>query len=108
MNNGLKQIEALFPILFNIALEKEVRTVTPTVEVFGSRGPKLPFTYTDDIELKRNSVSVIDVVIHLEEEARKKRLRFNKDKTKYMHLTRKKIRDLIRENVRSRGDATQK
>jgi len=49
VNRSLKQGDALSPVLFNLALEKAIRTASVKAEIFGLGGPKLMLAYADDI-----------------------------------------------------------
>lgn len=40
VNNGLKQGDAIFPILFNIVIEKVMRTAEINVNLFSRDGPR--------------------------------------------------------------------
>jgi len=45
INRGLKQGDALSPVLFNLALLKAIRTASGKEEIFGPGGPKHILAY---------------------------------------------------------------
>lgn len=100
VNGGLKQGDAISPILFNIALEKVVRTAGISVELFGRDGPRLLLAFADDIDVAGNSVlTVKDLFTRVETQANQVGLSINEDKTKYMHTSRTGRRDRVGQNV---------
>lgn len=100
INNGLKQGDALSPLLFNIALEKAIRAANIKVEMYTNDGPKLLLAFADDIDVMARSVlKVKEQFIKIEKETLKMGLAINETKTKYMYVSRQAQRDRIGQNV---------
>jgi len=72
ITRGLKQGDALSPVLFNLALENAIRTASVKAEIFGPGGPKLILAYADYIgAVEESTVSVKENFIKIEEEAQR-------------------------------------
>jgi len=54
----------LSPVLFNLALEKAIRTTSVKAEIFGPGGPKLILTYADDIGAVGKSTVIVKENFH--------------------------------------------
>lgn len=100
VNRGLRQGDAISPILFNIALDKVIRTAEISVKLFGQDGPRLLLAFADDIDVVGNSVlTVKDLFSRVETQAEQIGLRINEGKTKYMYTSRTERRDRVGQNV---------
>jgi hypothetical protein len=81
------QADSLPSVLFDIALE----TVLWKMNITGHVGTKstLIFAYADDVAIvSRNKSALKGTLVNIESEARKRGLRINENKTKYMEVTR--------------------
>jgi len=98
INTGLKQGDALSPMLFNIALEDVVRNVLISgigVKLQKSKTIKL-IAYADDIVLLSESESDLHGMTEtLVDESKQMGLTINEGKIKYKILSRKKIDTII-------------
>lgn len=100
INNGLRQGDALSPLLFNVALEKATRAAELVVEMYTQRGPQLILAFADDIDIVGTStIKVKEQFTRLEKESQKMGLKINEEKTKYMHIARQAGRDRVGQNV---------
>jgi hypothetical protein len=92
IQNGLKQGDALSPLLFNLALEYAIRKVQKNqvgLKLNGTHQTHQLLAYADDVDLlgdnidtvKKNTETLIDASIEVG-------LEINIEKTKYMLLTR--------------------
>jgi hypothetical protein len=89
IQNGLKQGDALSPLLFNFALEYAIRKVHETQVGLKLNGIHQLLAYADDVNLlgdnidtiKKNTEILIDVIKEVG-------LEINVEKTKYMQLSR--------------------
>lgn len=55
VNSGLKQGDAISPVLFNIALNKVIRTAKLNVELYNHNGPRLLLAFADDTDVVGNT-----------------------------------------------------
>ena len=95
INNGLELGDALSPLLFNIALEKCIRSARHKSKMFAFDGTNLVLSYADDIDvIDLNILSIKRTFENLEKEAQNMGLRINETKTKYMHMSRRPRRYL--------------
>lgn len=100
INNGLKQGDALSPLLFNLVLEKAIRSAEIKTELLSIQGPKLLLAYADDIDLIGDSIlSTKDIFNKVERATREVGLKINEEKTKYMCINKTTRRDRIGQNV---------
>lgn len=100
VTTGLKQGDAMSPLLFNIVLDKAVRYAQIKTELLTTDGPRLLLAYADDIDLMGNTVaSVKELFNKVEKETLRMGLIVNEEKTKYMCINRQKRRDRLGQNV---------
>jgi hypothetical protein len=88
VNNGLKQGDALSPMLFNLVLEKTIRKIQKetTGITIGERKIQV-LGFTDDLNILGNSLNDTKRAAQvLEQAASKVGLKINKEKTKIMKL----------------------
>jgi hypothetical protein len=89
IQNGLKEGDALSPLLFNVAFEYIIRKVREN-----RVGPKLngthqPLAYADDVNLLEDNINTIEKITETLIDASKEvGLEINVEKTKYMLLSR--------------------
>ena len=90
---GLKQGDALSPLLFNIALQKIINKLKLTPAGINIKEERINImAYADDIILIGESeLEIRELIIELEENAREIGLKINQDKTKYVILRKAKI-----------------
>jgi hypothetical protein len=89
VQNGLKQADALSPLLFNFALEYAIRRVQENQEGLKLNGTHQLLAYSDDINtvkenidtVKKNTDALLDASIDAD-------LEVNPEKTKYMLMSR--------------------
>jgi lipopolysaccharide export LptBFGC system permease protein LptF len=80
-------LDALFSILFNRVLEAILQKMNITGHI-GTKRTQI-FAYADDVAtVSRNKNAIKDTLVNIESEARKRGLRINENKTKYMEVTR--------------------
>jgi len=88
VNTGLRQGDALSPLLFNLALGKVVRTM-PAYQDMELLGEYSILAYADDIVVMGNTrIEVTAKTDDLLKAAKFMGLKVNQDKTKYMVVSR--------------------
>ena len=89
VRSGLKQGDALSPVLFNIALESVFRNLEHRQQIFSRTGISLILTYAADIDVVGDSFDTVrGIFLQFQQEAKKMGLNINEDKTKYLQLSR--------------------
>ncbi|KAI5633654.1 reverse transcriptase (RNA-dependent DNA polymerase) domain-containing protein [Phthorimaea operculella] len=97
---GLKQGDALSPMLFNLMLEYVVRKVLDHGDGVELNGTHKVIGYADDLALMgRSAADVRAMAGALESEGRKVGLRVNQDKTEYLHMKRFRTTRTKRNNL---------
>jgi hypothetical protein len=86
--NGLKQGDALSPLLFNFALEYAIRNVQENQVGLKLNGTHQLLSYVDDISLVGDIIDTIKKNTEISTDASKEAgLEANMEKTKYMFLS---------------------
>jgi hypothetical protein len=89
IQNGLKQGDALSPLLFNSALEYAIRKVQENQAGLKLNGTRQRLTYADDVNLLGDNIDIINKNTETLIDANKEvGLEVNVEKTKYMLVSR--------------------
>jgi len=89
IRNGLKQGDALSPLLFNFALELAIRRVQVNQDGLKLNGTHQLLAYADEVNILRGSIRVVkENAEALVVAAKEIGLEVNADKTKYMDMFR--------------------
>jgi hypothetical protein len=95
IRNGLKQINALSPLLFSFALEYSIKRVQVIQDGFKLNGKQQLLVYADDVNIVGGSVdSIKEKAETLVVASKETGLEVNTDKTKYMFMSRDQTRGL--------------
>jgi sorting nexin-29 len=87
INNGVRQVDELSSILFDLVLEAILQKINITGHI-GRKGTQI-LAYADDVAIVgRNKNALKDTLVNIESEARKRGLLINENKTKYMDVRR--------------------
>jgi hypothetical protein len=98
IQNGLKQGDALSPLLFNFALEHAVRKVQENQVELKLKGPHQCLAYVHDVNLLGNKIETINKTTETLIDASKEvGLEVNVEKMKYMLLSRDQSSDQNRD-----------
>jgi hypothetical protein len=89
IQNGLKQEDAIAPLLFNFALEYAIRKVQENQAGLKLNGPHQLLAYADDVNLLEDNIDIINNNTQTLIDASKEvGLEVNVEKTKYMLVSR--------------------
>ena len=98
IRNGLKQGDALSPMLFNFALEYAIRRVQVNQDGLKLNGTHQLLAYADDVNILGGSIHTLkENAEALVAATREIGLEVNADKTKYMVMSRDQNAGRIRE-----------
>jgi hypothetical protein len=93
IQNGLKHVDALSPLLFNFALEYAIRRVQENVEGVKLNWIHQVFPYADDLNMVGGNVDTVKHIEALLDASKEVGLEVNPENTKYMLMSRsQKIR----------------
>jgi len=88
IRNGLKQGDAVSPVLFNFALEYAITRVQVNQDGLKLNGTHQLLAYADDVDILGGSIHTLKKNVEaLVAAAREIELEVNADKTKYMVLS---------------------
>jgi hypothetical protein len=89
IQNGLKQRDALSPLLFNFALEYAIKKIQENQAGLKLNGTHQILSYADDVNLLENNIDTINKVTQTVIDASKEvGLEINVEETKYMLVSR--------------------
>ena len=89
IRNGLKQVDALSPLLFNFALEYTIKRVQVNQDGLKLNGTHQLLVYTNDFNILGGSVRTIkEIAEALEMASKETGVEVNAVKTKYMVMSR--------------------
>jgi hypothetical protein len=91
IRNGLKQGDALSPLLFNFALDYSIKRVQANQDGLNLNGTHQLLAYADDVNILGGSVHTVKENVEALVVANKEiGLEVNADKTKYMVMSRER------------------
>lgn len=81
ITSGLKQGDAMSPVLYKIALDKAVRVVETTMQMLSVGGSRLLLSFADYIHIMvKSTIAVKELFVKFERETKKMSLRVNVNK----------------------------